>query len=191
MIRELILKNRSYRRFHEEKRISTEQLKSWIDLARFSASGMNAQSLRYILITEKDMCSKVFPLVSWAGFLKDWGGPKEGERPSAYIVMMHDNTISNNYYCDDGIAAQSILLGAVESGYGGCIMASVKRESLREVLSIDEKYKIIQIIALGKPNEKIVLDDMKDDDFKYWRDENDTHHVPKRALSDIIIEEID
>lgn len=189
MIRDLIIKNRSYRRFHQYERISVEQLKSWIDLARFSASGMNAQSLKYVLITNQEMCGKIFPLVSWAGYLRDWPGPKDGERPAAYIVMLHDKDISSNYFCDDGIAAQSILLGAVESGFGGCIMASVKRESLRKVLNLEDKYHIIQILALGKPKEKVVLDEMKNGNYKYWRDENEVHHVPKRSLGEIILKE--
>lgn len=189
MIRDLIIKNRSYRRFHQYERISVEQLKSWIDLARFSASGMNAQSLKYVLITNQEMCGKIFPLVSWAGYLRDWSGPKDGERPAAYIVMLHDKDISSNYFCDDGIAAQSILLGAVESGFGGCIMASVKRESLRKVLNLEDKYHIIKILALGKPKEKVVLDEMKNGNYKYWRDENEVHHVPKRSLGEIILKE--
>lgn len=189
MIRDLIIKNRSYRRFHQYERISVEQLKSWIDLARFSASGMNAQSLKYVLITNQEMCGKIFPLVSWAGYLRDWPGPKDGERPAAYIVMLHDKDISSNYFCDDGIAAQSILLGAVESGFGGCIMASVKRESLRKVLNLEDKYHIIKILALGKPKEKVVLDEMKNGNHKYWRDENEVHHVPKRSLGEIILKE--
>ncbi|MGQ8335896.1 nitroreductase family protein [Sunxiuqinia sp. A32] len=187
MIRDLIIKNRSYRRFFQSDRISREQLTEWVELARFSASGRNAQSLRYILVTDEETGSQIFPLVSWAGFLKGWGGPAEGERPAAYIVMLHDSKISNNYYCDDGIAAQSIMLGAVEAGYGGCIMASVQRTKLREILSLEDRYEIIQVLALGRPAEKVVLEDIKDDDFKYWRDEEGVHHVPKRKLDELIL----
>ncbi|WP_423128909.1 nitroreductase family protein [Gaoshiqia sp. Z1-71] len=187
MLKDLILKNRSYRRFYERERLSAGQLEAWVDLARFSASGRNAQSLKYVLITDEEMCSQVFPLLSWAGYLKDWGGPKPEERPAAYLVMLNDKEISTNYYCDDGIAAQSILLGAVEAGYGGCIVASVKRSQLRDLLELDERFDIIQVLALGKPAETIVLDDMKEGDYKYWRDADDVHHVPKRPLSELIL----
>ena len=187
MIKDLIKRNRSYRRFYQNERIERGQLAGWIELARFSASGRNTQSLKYVLVTEEEVCSKVFPLLSWAGYLKDWGGPKPGEQPAAYIVMLHDTEISNNYYCDDGIAAQSILLGAVEAGYGGCILASVKRPGLRELLALNERFEIIQVLALGKPAEQVVLDEVEDNDIKYWRDENDVHHVPKRPLDEIIL----
>ncbi len=187
MIKDLIKQNRSYRRFIQNERIDCQLLLDWVELARFSASGRNAQSLKYVLVTEDEACAKVFPLLSWAGYLKEWAGPKEGEQPAAYIVMLHDTKISNNYYCDDGIAAQSILLGAVEAGFGGCILASVKRAGLRELLALNERFEIIQVLALGKPAEKVVLEDMKDDDIKYWRDEEGVHHVPKRTLDEMIL----
>ena len=187
MIRDLILRNRSYRRFDEYARISEKQLIDWIELARFSASGRNAQSLRYIPVTEKQFCARIFPLLSWAGYLKDWNGPQSGERPSAYIIMVHDTEISSNYFCDDGIAAQSILLGAVEAGYGGCIIVSVRKEALREIFQLPEHYGILMVLALGKPSEQVVLEDLKEGNFRYWRDEQEVHHVPKRPLSELIL----
>lgn len=187
MIKELILKNRSYRRFHEKQRLSKNQLKKWIDLARLSASARNAQSLKYLLVTEEANCDRLFPLLGWAGYLKNWSGPEKGERPAAYIVMLNDASISTNYYCDHGIAAQSILLGAVEDGFGGCIIASVDRESLIRTFSLPEHLEVIQVLALGKPSEKVVLEEMVDGDYKYWRDEKEIHHVPKRPLDEIIL----
>ena len=129
---------------------------------------------------------KIFDCLAWASFLKDWDGPVEGERPSAYIIMLSDTKIAGNFYCDHGIASQTILLSAVEAGYGGCIIASVKRGQLREAFGISEQFDIIQVLALGKPKEVVVIEKMIDDDFKYWRDDNQLHHVPKRDLDNII-----
>lgn len=188
MLKDLILKNRSYRRFYQSERIEKQQLIDWIDLARCSASARNAQTLKYIVSTDESLNAEIFELLAWAGYLSYWPGPEEGERPSAYIVMLHDTLISGNYLCDDGIAAQSILLGAVESGFGGCIIHSVNRNKLRELLNLSEQFEIIQVLALGKPKETVVLDEIKNGDFKYWRDENQVHHVPKRSLDEIILE---
>ncbi len=187
MLKELILRNRSYRRFHESERISESQLREWVDLARFSSSARNAQPLKYILVTEQESCDRIFPLLSWAGFLKDWDGPAPGERPAAYIVMLMDREITLNRLCDDGIAAQSIMLGAVEAGYGGCIVASVKRPMLQKMLNLSDRYEIIQVLALGKPEETVVLEELHGDDYKYWRDEKSIHHVPKRSLDELIL----
>ena len=188
MLKDLILKNRSYRRFYQSERITKTQLKDWVDLARCSASARNSQSLKYILCTDAPQNGEIFELLGWAGYLAYWKGPEEGERPSAYIVMLHDTLITGNYLCDDGIAAQSILLGATEAGFGGCIIYTVNRNKLKELLKISDQYEIIQVLALGKPKEIVVLDQVKNDEIKYWRDENEVHHVPKRSLNEIIIQ---
>ena len=186
MISELIRKNRSFRRFHQSVNIPENELREMVNNARLTPSGRNAQTLRYLLSNTPEMNERIFPTLSWAGYLAEWGGPKEGERPSAYIVILNDNTISETYFCDHGISSLAILLTAVEKGLGGCIIASVKRDELREALKIPEQYSIVQVIALGKPAEKVVIEPIKDGDIKYWRDAQDIHHVPKRSLEEVI-----
>jgi len=186
-ISNLIQKNRSYRRFYENENISIEKLRSWVNLARLSPSARNMQSLRYKIINKKEINNQIFPLLKWAGYLKNWDGPIKGERPSAYIVILNDEDLSNNYYCDDGIVSQSMLLGAVDSGFGGCIIAAINRPKLKELLKIEDKYKIIHLLALGKPKEEVIVDDMEDNKIMYWRDQKQVHHVPKRKLDDLIL----
>lgn len=186
MIAELIRKNRSYRRFHQEAVVSDSDLQEMVDNARLTPSGRNAQTLRYLLSNTPEMNACIFPTLSWAGYLTDWGGPAKDERPTAYIVVLNDDTLSKTYFCDHGIASMAILLTAVEKGFGGCILAAVNRDALREALHIPEQYSIVQVIALGKPSETIVIEPMVDGDVKYWRDEQSVHHVPKRGLKEII-----
>jgi len=188
MIRDLILKNRSYRRFYEEVDIKLETLRELVDLARLSASAANMQPLKYILSCEPQRNSLIFPHLAWAGYLTGWSGPCEGERPSAYIIILGDTEIRQSFGCDHGIAAQSIMLGATEKGLGGCIIASIDREELRKALDIPPRYEILLVLALGKPKEKVVIETIgPSGDTKYWRDSKSVHHVPKRTLDDIII----
>jgi nitroreductase len=187
MIADLILKNRSYRRFDEKYEISVDILKELINLARLSPSGKNAQPLKYIISNTLDKNKLIFPSLAWAAYLKDWPGPKEGERPSAYIVMLGDKSISENFFCDHGIAVQSMLLGAVEKGLGGCIIMSIQRENLRKALNIPDHLEILLVLALGKPIERVVLDSIKNNDFKYWRDDDQVHHVPKRTIDEVLL----
>ncbi|NLY75459.1 MAG: nitroreductase family protein [Firmicutes bacterium] len=187
MIKDLIAKNRSYRRFYQDVPVSIEVLKDLIELARLSPSAANRQPLKYILSNKLETNLKIFSCLSWAGYLTDWPGPEEGERPSAYIIMLGDSRITNNYFCDYGIAAQSILLGAVEKGLGGCIFGSVNREKLREKLKIPSYYDVLQVIAIGKPKETVVIETALNGEIKYWRDENGVHHVPKRPLDELIV----
>jgi len=186
--RELVMMTRSYRRFHQEHRISQSQLAELVDLARISGSAANKQPLKFMIFSSEGNCDKIFPSLKWAGYLKDWDGPEEGERPSAYVVILGDREVDSSFAVDSGIAAQSIMLGASELGLGGCMIASIERDNLRKSLTIPDRYEILLILALGKTAEKIVIEEMKDNDIKYWRDNSGIHHVPKRRLDDIIID---
>ncbi len=190
MIRDLVLRNRSYRRFDHTKRISPATLRELVDLAHFSPSGRNVQPLKYLLVTTEEACAKLYPQLSWAGYLKDWDGPVENERPTAYVIMLGDTTLAPTFGIDPGIAAQSLLLGAVEQGLGGCILGTVKREEIRNLFDIPAQYEVLYVIALGEPVEKVVIEEVKaDGDIKYWRDAEQVHHLPKRALKDVIVGE--
>lgn len=187
-LHKLVLKNRSCRRFYQDKKISREELLQIVNLARLSASGSNKQALKFIVVNDPFTCDTVFPSTKWAGYLEDWEGPEKGEQPSAYIIILGDKTISDSFGVDHGVAAQSITLGATEKGYGGCIIASIDRDKLRFDLKIPARYEILLIIALGKPKEKVVIDEVKEGDIKYWRDKEGVHHVPKRNLDDLVID---
>ena len=188
MLRDLVVRTRSIRRFHQEVPVDRGTLRELVDLARHSASGANIQPLRYILICEPERNARLFPLLSWAGYLKEWPGPDEGERPSGYIVILGDKRLRQSFDVDHGIASQSILLGATERGLGGCIIATIQRREMRAMLGLEEHYEILLVLALGKPKEKVVIEPVgPDGDIKYWRDAERVHHVPKRSLDDLII----
>ncbi len=188
MIRDLIEKSRSTRRFYEDQKVELDTLKQLVDLARVSSSARNAQPLKYILSNEPEKNAKIFATLAWAGYLKDWGGPKIGERPAAYIIVLGDKSISLTYGIDPGIAAQSIVLGANEAGLGACMLTSIQKPTLVQSLNISDQFEVLLVIALGKPREKVVIEPVgQDGDIKYWRDADGVHHVPKRAIEDIII----
>ncbi len=189
MIKELIVKNRSYRRFYGDSPISRDTLVQLVDLARLTASGANKQPLKYLLSCDKSTNDKVFATLGWAGYLTDWPGPVESERPTGYVVVLMDKKIQMAGGADHGIAAQSILLGAVEMGLGGCLIGSINKPQLQAAMNIPEQYEIMLVIALGKPKEEVIIEEIENgQDIKYWRDENQLHHVPKRKLKDIIIQ---
>ena len=188
MIRELIIKNRSYRRFDPAGKLDERTLRELMDLTRLSGSAANRQPLKYILSWQPEWNARIFEHLAWAGYLEDWPGPAKGERPTGYIIVLGDTRISKKIDCDHGIACQSILLGAVERGFGGCMVGSINRDGLRKALNIPSEFEILLVVALGKPSEEIVIEETNEEhDIKYWRDENEIHHVPKRALDDVIL----
>jgi len=183
---ELIKKNRTYRRFDGSFKIDKAELLSLLEIARLTPSAANLQPLRFYLSVDSDKNAKIFSTLKWAGYL-EWAGPSEMERPSAYIVILTDTSISKNPLYDAGIVSQTLLLQAVEKGWGGCIFLSVNREVLKKELQLAEGLEIVSVIALGKPVEEVVIEELTDS-VKYWRDEKNIHHVPKRKLADLIIE---
>ena len=187
--KDIVFKNRSYRRFYQDHAIELITLVELVDLARHSASGNNQQPLKFFLSADRETNAIIFPRTRWAGSLEYWDGPEEGERPSAYIVILGDKNITEDFGVNHGIAAQSILLGATEKGLGGCMIGSVQRVVLHRELGLADHLHILLVIALGKPKETVVLEALgPDGDTRYHRDEQGVHYVPKRALKDIIID---
>lgn len=186
--KELVLKTRSYRRFDQAAPVSLGVLRELVDLARQTASGSNIQPLKYVLSADPATNARIFSHTRWAGYLADWPGPAEGERPTAYVVILGDTALRREFDTDLGIAAQTVMLSATERGLGGCMIGSLDREPLREALAIPEQYKILLVLALGKPVEKVVLEPVAPDgDIRYYRDQDGVHHVPKRSLEEIIV----
>lgn len=185
--RNLVLKSRSVRRFVERHRIPKTVLLQWVDLARMTPSGGNRQVLKYLPVFDPKRNAAVFSCLGWAGYLTGWKGPAEGERPAAYILVLCDTALAKDPGHDAGIAAQTIMLAAAEQGLAGCMIGSVDRPRLREYLDIPATFDIVLVLALGKSAETVVLERVKKGDIKYWRDAQGVHHVPKRALKEVLV----
>ena len=186
--RELVTKCRSYRRFDGNSPVSEAVVRELVELACYVPSAKNLQPLRYVAVCDTAEVAALYPCLSWAGYLSEWSGPIESERPTAYIVMLHDVEISKDVACDSGIAAQTILLGATASGLGGCILGAIDRKQIRVLLKIPETFSILMVIALGKPVETVVIDEMGEhDSVHYFRDAHEIHHVPKHMVKDILL----
>ncbi len=186
MVRELALKNRSYRRFYQERSIGEDLLKELVDIGRQTPSAANRQPVRYRLVCTPEENQAVFECLGWAGYYKDWDGPEEGERPSAYILMILPDGVEAAY--DEGIAGQTILLAAAEKGLGGCFLGNIQREKLAQALKLPQGFRADLCLALGYPKETVVLEEIAGDgDYKYYRGKDAVQHVPKKKLEDILI----
>lgn len=188
MLKDIVLKNRSYRKFKASEPVSMNTLEFLIDLARVTPSSKNMQPLKYILLNGKNETDYVFERLKWAWYLKDWKGPSEEEQPPAYIIMLLDKSLNDNAMIDAGIASQTILLGAVEKGLGGCIIRTINRYELHKHFNLPEHLEIILVIALGKPDQEVSLTEVdKTGNVQYYEDDEMVHYVPKRKLDEIII----
>lgn len=192
---DLLKANRSYRIFKEDHPVSPTTLRDLVLLARYTASGRNAQPLKYRLVYTLAEREAIFPLLAWAGYFKDWDGPEPGQRPSAYLVQCLDTRYGNDCLCDDGLQLEAITLGATTMNLGCCIIKAFNTRRVAEVLKLDANFKPLYVLAIGYPNQKVVIEKMERDpdhpeiepDFKYYRTPDGVHHVPKRTASDLII----
>lgn len=185
MLSEIVKRNRSYRRFVESDRIATDTLVGFIENARLTPSARNIQPLKYCIVNSASQCEAIFPHTAWAGYLEN-GAPVAGERPAAYIIVCNDTRLAATSAWDQGIVAQTILLSAVEESLGGCIIVSINKKEIAEVLRLPDHLVPVMAIALGRPLEQVVITEVADEDIKYYR-QGAIHYVPKRKLDDIII----
>lgn len=188
-IKKLLQETRSYRRFQEDRKVERGLLLQAVENVRYAPSPANLQPLKFRIVTDRQERSRIFPLLTWAGYLKDWPGPAAGERPSAYIVILGDRSRSKYIDWDYGISLLTILLSLREKGLGACTIAACDKKVIKEVLEIRTEWEVAAVVAVGFPAEEVTLEDVKNDDIKYYRDPAGVHHVPKRILKDLVYPE--
>ncbi len=189
-LRNLLVQDRTFRRFDASRKIDDTTLQQLVELTRYCASGRNLQPLKYRLVSDEHELDLLFPTLKWAGYYSDWDGPEPAERPTAYLVQCLDTRYGENCLCDDGLQLQAITLGATALGLRCCIIKSFNLKEVSQRLQLLESMKPRYVVAIGYPAEEVVLEDMdgsEDASFKYYRDDQSRHHVPKRPLEELII----
>ena len=185
---QIVSEARTCRRFVQDARISREDLDWLTACASRVPCGRNAQVLRYVLVSSPKKCAELFPHLRWAGALKDWNGPEDGERPTAYIAVLSPKESTALMHMDVGIAAQTIQLAAHTRNIGCCMHASFTRPACTELLGVPEDMQIALILAFGMAKEERRLAPMPaNGDFAYWRDAQGVHYVPKREVSELTL----
>ena len=189
MINELIIKERSYRSFDERVKIDRATLVGFVEKARLIHSSVNLQPLKYKICNSDSECALLLSLTKWAALLKDYEIPPKGHAPTAYVVICIDKSVSDKSIFDKdvGIAAQTIMLSAVEAGFGGCMIGNFDSAKIAQALELPQGVIPSLVLGLGKPDEEIIIDEIGEKGSNYYRDEAGNHHVPKRSLDEIIL----
>lgn len=191
MLKDLLLSSRSYRSFDESVKISPEQLADWVDCVRYAPSSINLQMLKFVAVTDEILCSRLLANTRWAGKIKDMKLPSDGHAPVAYIVICADKNVvptAESFEKDVGICAQTIMLAACESGFGGCMIGSFAPDAVKEMLELEENLVPKLVLALGKPDERVELVGEADDGSVTYYREGGIHYVQKRKLENILIQ---
>lgn len=181
----LLKKNRSYRGYDPAYKVSVSALEQMVAVNMLLPSAKNQQALRFKLVTEETGAEKVLENIKLGGMLPELHLPFPGTEPKAFIIICTTVPDSKMLHVDVGIAAQSMLLKAVDMGYNGLIIGAFNAKNITEKFSLP--YPPVLILAIGKGNEKIELTEISaDDSHAYWR-ENGTHFVPKVRWQELII----
>lgn len=186
-LKELLKKNRSYRRFLEAEKVPSAKAEQWIKNLRYTSSMRNAQPLKYILIQDPKLLDEIYPTLRWAGYLKEWDGPAKGERPSLLVVQLLDKNLSSSSRFDEGIQLAALTLQASEEGYGCCIIGAFDAAALTAILSLPEQYKPLTIVAVGRPSEQVEIEELQGNQIQYYRTPDEVHHVPKRKGDELLL----
>ncbi|MHA1731567.1 MAG: nitroreductase family protein [Promethearchaeota archaeon] len=191
---EIVRSRRTVRRFTPDP-VPVETLRRLVDLARLSPTGTNRQPLKFLLVHDQDLVAKIFPHTMWGGLVTPKRVPPEGKRPKAWIVLLVDTRVKKaGFEAEMGAAIQTILLGARSVGLGSCWLGSVDRKAVREVAGIPDRFVVGDVVALGYPAESPRVEEADTDDpadakaVRYYLDDDDVLHVPKRKLEHVLFE---
>ena len=191
MLKDLLLSSRSYRSFDESVKITNEMLADWVDCVRYAPSSINLQMLKFVAVTDETLCARLLANTRWAGKITDQKLPPDGHAPVAYVVICADTNIvpsPERFDKDVGICAQTVMLAACESGFGGCMIGSFSPDAVKEILELGEHLVPRLVLALGKPDERVELvGEAEDGSVTYYR-EGGIHYVQKRKLENILIQ---
>ena len=181
----LLKKNRSYRGYDPAYKVPLTALEQMVAVNMLLPSAKNQQALRFKLVTEESGAEKVLENIKLGGMLPELHLPFPGTEPKAFIIICATVPESKMLHVDVGIAAQSMLLKAVDMGYNGLIIGAFNAKNITEKFSLP--YPPVLILAIGKGNEKIELTEISaDESHAYWR-ENGTHFVPKVRWKELIV----
>jgi len=177
-------------RYFQQRPVPHDILLELVDLARLSPSASNRQPLEYIIVEKDSQKNELFKHLAWAGYVQPKRNPPAEKRPVAYIIILIQKEISLGNFgpVDAAAAIQTILLAACSHGIGTCWLGAIQRENIRTLFSISDNYEINSVIALGYPAEQPQSEDAENntaEGLKYYLDDNDQLHIPKRPLSTI------
>lgn len=181
----LIKKRRTIRLFSSQK-VPYRIVKTSIDCARLAPSAANLQFIEYLVIDRKDLKRKIFPCLKWAGYIYPLRTPSSDEQPYGYIlILINKKKSASPDLRDIGAAVENIILVLFSFGIGSCWLANIDRDRLENIFNIPDFMEIDSILAYGYPKEFPMLE-TRSDEVKYWLDNNNCLHVPKRPLKDVL-----
>lgn len=184
---EAIKKRRTIRKFKDIP-LKEEDIMQIIDCARLAPYASNLQPLKFSVVTDRETRLKMYPHIKYAGYIPDWD-PEFEETPPVFIIVLNDTNIktTKTSEVDSGAAVAHMCLAATELGIDTCWFGSVGKKEIKEMLLFPNHLDITYVLGLGYGAQTGEYEDIKNNDHRYYFDENGNVRVPKRSMEEIII----
>ena len=145
---DLMLKRRSTRKFSDEK-VTKEELDKILQAALLAPTSMNRKPCNFMVVERKETLNELSQA-------KDHGADLIRGADKA-IVVVADTMVADTWCEDSSIALTYMHLMATELNLGSCWVQIHLRdrdgkdaeEVVRDILKIDNYYRIVGILALG------------------------------------------
>lgn len=146
-IYDLIEKRRSVRTFREDP-IPSESMDKLKNAIRMAPSAHNAQSYKFILVTDAELKKRIADAASGQRFI--------ATAPVILVAVSQtpEDVMSSGvptYAMDIAIALDHLTLVAVEENLGTCWIESFDQEQIKQFLNVPEEYKIGALMPIGTP----------------------------------------
>ena len=149
---DLILKRRSTRKFNDEP-VTKDELDHILHAALLAPTSMNRKPCNFMVVERKETLERLSQA-------KDHGAGLINGADKA-IVVIADTMIADTWIEDSSIALTYMHLMATELGLGSCWVqihlrskdGNDSEELVRDILRIDDHYRIVGILALGQSDD--------------------------------------
>lgn len=149
LLNEAIQNRHSIRSFRPDA-VSEEQLLELAEAAQMAPTASNLQAWRFLFITDPQLKEKV-----------DLFSPGLSGKPPVILLICSDmekvrkkgGKNSEVYGClmDASMAAENLMLKALDLGLGTCAIKSFNEPAVRKVLNLSERYRIELLVSIGYP----------------------------------------
>jgi len=145
------IQKRSSIRAYEDTAVPMEKLAQVLEAARLAPSGRNSQNWKFVVVQDDERRQAL--------------GRATGSQSHVYTAPVIIAAVATDpdeimpcgifaYPVNLAIAIDHMTLAAVDLGLGTCWIGAFSQDTVKKILEVPDKYKIVSLLTLGYPAEK-------------------------------------
>ena len=147
MLLDCIKKRYSVRKFLD-KPVEQEKIDILLEAARLAPSASNKQTWHFVVIRDKEKRKQLTGICRGQSFVSE----------APITIAVCNTNLDYIMTCgqkapviDGAIAAEHIVLQAVELGLGSCWIGAFYHDKMAELINLPQNYEIIGLLPIGYP----------------------------------------